>query len=80
MNLLLQAEARQALARLRGEPAVTGLPELWYGSRAPILPDSLFAELGYSGALADQTVQLPIHDRELHDMLQRMLERSLSVV
>lgn len=49
MNLLLYAEARQTFARQRGEAAQDSNP-------LPELPDSLFEELGYYGALdTDET-------------------------
>jgi hypothetical protein len=54
MNLLLYIEARQTLARQRGETSVarpvgSGEPE-----PLPALPDALFEELGYYGAIEDQ--------------------------
>jgi hypothetical protein len=79
MNLLLYAEARQSIARLRGESFNADIPQIWYGSQTPSLPDSLFAELGYCGALAVPGGQSldPTHE---HESLRDLLERELSVV
>lgn len=56
MNLLLYAEARISLSRQRGAPALHDTTpvranSLWGNVNAMTLPDSLFEELGYYGAL-----------------------------
>lgn len=51
MNLLLYAESKFILARLMGEPIPAGSSRLWAADPPPALPESLFAELGYFGAL-----------------------------
>ena len=56
MNLLLYAEARISLSRQRGAPALHDTTSvransLWGNVNAMTLPDSLFEELGYFGAL-----------------------------
>ena len=56
MNLLLYAEARISLSRQHGAPAPHDSAPLWtnplWGNiEAMTLPDSLFEELGYFGAL-----------------------------
>lgn len=50
MNLLLYTEARMKLARRPGKPTVAELDCPWDDMDAA-LPDDLFAELGYFGAL-----------------------------
>ncbi len=50
MNLLLYTEARMKLARHPGKPTVAELDCPW-DDMDITLPDSLFAELGYFGAL-----------------------------
>lgn len=51
MNLLLYAESKFIIARRQGEPLPAGLSHLWTADPPPVLPDALFAELGYHGAL-----------------------------
>lgn len=50
MNLLLYTEARKKLARHPGKPTVAE-PDCPWGDMDAALPDDLFAELGYFGAL-----------------------------
>lgn len=51
MNLLLYTEARISLSRRHGAPAPVESTPLWDHIEAMTLPDSLFVELGYFGAL-----------------------------
>lgn len=55
MNLLLYAESKFIIARRQGEPLPAGLSHLWTADPPPVLPDALFAELGYHGALEETT-------------------------
>lgn len=50
MNLLLYIEARMKLARRDGKPTATQPTGLW-DDMDVTLPDSLFEELGYFGAI-----------------------------
>ena len=77
MNLLLYIEARQTLARQRGEmyaacPAGTGGPE-----PLPALPDALFEELGYYGAIDSEETRESDPD-DLDDLFQRFAEPVLN--
>ncbi|MCA9867548.1 MAG: hypothetical protein KIS95_08185 [Anaerolineae bacterium] len=53
MNLLLYAEARHTLARQRGETPRTDRAPLFQDMAAG-LPDEIFEELGYFGALDEE--------------------------
>jgi hypothetical protein len=55
MNLLLYSEARQALNRHRNQGQRDDSLRLWHEDLAP-LPDAIFEELGYFGAL-DETIE-----------------------
>lgn len=51
MNLLLYAESKFIIAHRQGEPLPVGLSHLWTADLPPALPDALFEDLGYHGAL-----------------------------
>lgn len=51
MNLLLYNESKRALRQPAGPTQPRVAPGLWHGEGMPSLPDSLFEELGYTGAL-----------------------------
>lgn len=53
MNLLLYTEAKMELARRGGEPPAARMSGLW-NDMDITLPDSLFEELGYTGALDEE--------------------------
>jgi hypothetical protein len=57
MNLLLYYESKRAL-ECAGQTIQSGnAPATWFGQELPTLPDSLFEELGYPGALADSPAE-----------------------
>jgi len=51
MNLRLHAESKFIIAYRQGEPLPVGSSHLWTVDLPPALPDALFEELGYHGAL-----------------------------
>ncbi len=74
MNLLLYAEARRILTRPRGRHSAGQ----WIGDQLPALPDSLFEELGYTGATAAEDDADDYLDESLNDMFRRLAEPALS--
>ncbi len=62
MNLLLYLESKAALAQLVDGEIQANDPFSPFGELAPVLPDSLFEELGYFGALDDGMGVLPAED------------------
>ena len=56
MNLLLYTEAKMKLARRQGEATAARLTGLWNDTDIT-LPDSLFEELGYFGAVEEEPAE-----------------------
>lgn len=78
MNLLLYAESRQALSRNSGETNPSVVPHTYFLDPAAYLPDSLFEELGYFGALdEEESVSLDSED-SLDELLRWISEPSLT--
>lgn len=78
MNLLLYAESKYTLARANGEPVTTHAARLALHDLAPILPDSLFEELGYFGALDEDDTETDTGEESVEDFLRWMSEPLLS--
>lgn len=56
MNLLLYAEARKILTRPPAEILPSGPAGQWISAQVTLLPDEIFEEMGYYGALpADES-------------------------
>jgi len=62
MNLLLYTEAKMKLAQRDGEPA-TARPDGLWDDMDITLPDSLFEELGYTGALDEEPAEAAGEER-----------------
>jgi len=54
MNLSLYIESKFIVSHLQGEPLPAGSSHLWLAESPPSLPDALFEELGYFGALDEE--------------------------
>lgn len=77
MNLLLYAEARNTLARQRGESPPTRFPNLWNATEMT-LPDSLFEELGYFGALGEDEAADADGDDSMDELFLHLPESAYS--
>lgn len=77
MNLLLYTESKHILARQRGEPVQTtqGKPtDIWNTEQLPSLPDSLFEELGYFGALDEDEADKPEEESGFEELFHWLAE------
>jgi hypothetical protein len=73
MNLLLYAEARNTLARQQGERIPARLPTIWNATEMA-LPDSLFEELGYYGALDEDETTETDGDDSLDELFRHLAQ------
>lgn len=76
MNLLLYTEAKMKLARRLGEVTTTRPTGLWNDTDVT-LPDSLFEELGYFGAVEKEPTE-PEDDDSIEDLINAWAEPALS--
>ncbi|CUS06042.1 protein of unknown function [Candidatus Promineifilum breve] len=78
MNLLLHNESKHALRQPAGptQPRVT--PGLWHGDEMPTLPDSLFEELGYAGALEAADDEKAVDDDTFAGLFSLFMAPALS--
>ena len=75
MNLLLYTEAKMKLARQHGKPTGARLTGVWNDIDIS-LPDSVFEELGYPGAL-DQNPSEEEGDEALDEIFRTWAEPAL---
>lgn len=70
MNLLLYTQSRISLSRLRDVPT-SGDSPIWGNIDAMTLPDSVFEELGYFGAL-DETDEIEASGPDADDPYEEL--------
>ncbi len=75
MNLLLYTEATMKLARQDGEPTTAQPTGLW-DDMDITLPDSLFEELGYTGALDGEPAEAT-SEESLDELIRLWAEPAL---
>ncbi len=78
MNLLLYLESKAALAQLVDGEIQANDPFSPFGELVPVLPDALFEELGYFGALDDYAGEEPIAE-DNYDGFLNWLEQAVPV-
>ena len=78
MNLLLYAEAKNTLARQRGEGTPPHLPNLWTATEMA-LPDFLFEELGYFGAIEEEDAVDAADDDSIDELFRYLAEPAFSL-
>jgi len=75
MNLLLYTEAKMKLAQRDGGPTTARQDGLW-GDMDITLPDSLFEELGYTGALDEEPAEAAAEE-DLDELMRLWAEPAL---
>lgn len=75
MNLLLYTESKNILARLNGATALSTEPSTVLPDPTYALPDALFEELGYFGALEEEE---EADDDDLDELVRWFAEPALT--